>query len=105
MGTPILSPAFQDSEDYFPELCSTSIFPKNEALTFFLLPFSNLRAYLISMGQSSTYLFILISFIILHSLHPPHPRRGDLCHHWQAFTRLILYLQSSHLYLSDRQIL
>ena len=102
--TPILNTAFPERGS-FPKLCSTSIFPTNEALTFFLLPFSNLRAYLISMGQSSTYLIILISFVILHSLHPPHPRRGDLCHHWQAFTQRILYSQSSHLFLIDCQIL
>ena len=101
----ILIPALQGSEDYFPEICSSSILPTNEALTFFLLPFSNLRAYSISMGQSSTYLIMSISFVILHSLHPPHPRRGDLCHHWQAFTQRILYPQSSHLLFSDCQIL
>merc|ERR1712041_15819 len=69
MGTPILSPAFQDSEDYFPELCSTSIFPTNEALTFFLLPFSNLRAYLISMGQSS--IIQLLPVLISPCVCPP----------------------------------
>ena len=67
----ILIPALQGSEDYFPEICSSSILPTNEALTFFLLPFSNLRAYSISMGQSSTYLIMSISFVILHSLPPP----------------------------------
>merc|ERR1712120_75786 len=61
---------------------------KRGFLTFFLLPFSNLRAYLIFMGQSSTS---SSHFDLLHctsfSSPPPHPRRGDLCHHWQAFTQ------------------
>ena len=55
------------------------------------------------MGQSSTYLVILISFIVLHSLHTPPTLGGGTYAiigkrwHWQ----LILYLQSSHLYLTS----
>ena len=48
-------------------------------------------------------IYSILIFIILHSLHPPHPRRGDLCHHWQGFAPKIFLLQSSHLNLVTRQ--
>ena len=35
---------------------------------------------------------------------PPQPRRGDLCHYWQAFTVEIFYSQSSHLNLVSSKI-
>ena len=83
--------------------CSSSIYPPNEALTFFLLPLSYLRAYLIFMGQSSTLFIQFWSSLYFIPFTPPHPRRGDLCHHWQAFALKIFLLQSLHSNLVTRQ--
>ena len=51
--------------------CSSSIYPPNEALTFFLLPLSYLRAYLIFMGQSSTLFIQFWSSLYLIPFTPP----------------------------------
>ena len=98
--TPILNPAFLE-RGLFPELCSTSIFPTNEVS--YLFPFAFFKPQsLLDLHGPVLYLIysFLSSFIVFHSLHPPHPRRGDLCHHWQAFALKILLLQSSHLNLA-----
>ena len=102
--TPILNTAFPE-RGLFPELCSTSIFPPNEVF----LPFSFCH-FQTSEPTWSSWASPLLHLIIFEFLHcisfpspPPHPRRGDLCHHWQAFALKILLLQSSHLNLATRQ--
>ena len=51
-----------------------------------------------SCGPSFYFSFILRSFCVLHSFHPPHPRRGDLGHHWPAFTGLI-FIYNGHTWI------
>ena len=101
---PILNPAFRGARVISKTMQLFHMTTKR-GLTYFLMPCQTLKPTWSSWASLLLHFnhiwgpsFYFIPFT------PPHPRRGDLCHHWQAFTVEILYSQSSHLNLVSSKI-
>ena len=102
--TPNSESSISRSEGYFQDYAALPYFPPNEDQPISLCL---VRPWNLLDLHGLVFYFILIIFEALHFilfLSPPHPRRGYLCHHWQAFTVEILYSQSSHLNLVSSKI-
>ncbi len=87
---PILNPAFRGARVISMTIQLFHMTTKR-GLAFFLMPCQSLKP----TWSSWASLLLHFNHIWGPSLYhlpftPPHPRRGDLCHHWQAFHGLNL---------------
>ena len=83
--TPNSESSISRSKGYFQDYAALPYFPPNEDQPISLCL---VRPWNLLDLHGLVFYFILIIFEALHFilfLSPPHPRRGDLCHHWQAF--------------------